>query len=242
MENLIKTQISELRLSCAILSDIGLVRKNNEDMARALPHYRFYTLADGMGGHNAGEVAAYEAVNFLCHSIEETYLSRVEPWETDELFKLMHLHFENTNTWVHHLGRKYKRYQGMGTTLCALLFSNDYLIHAHVGDSRIYSFKKGILSQLTTDHALSKNTLTQAIGTSLKVVPQIELVPIEPGDLYLMCSDGLTDMIDDALITQILERQGPISDKATLLIQAAKAAGGADNVTVVLTHVEEDLS
>ena len=165
-----------------LTSDVGLVRSNNEDVVKILDKLHFYVLADGMGGHNAGEVAAEKACEYMCHLIESMPLESLTTKDTtmlgDKILELMH----QTNLWVHHLSRQNPDLTGMGTTLCTLLFFRDSMISSHVGDSRIYRLRTGKLTRITSDHLTyqkrlvtagdnqkqKKRALTQAIGTSVK--------------------------------------------------------------------------
>ena len=219
-------------------TDIGLVRGNNEDAFEFLPQQRFFALADGMGGHQAGEVASSEAVTFMCASIEELFISLNENEAIHKVSSSLEEYIKNTNTWIHCLSKKRKSFQGMGTTLSTALFYDSQMIIGHVGDSRIYLLRDGNLTQLTKDHSIGRHTLTQAIGTSLQITPQIEVVPVKPGDVYLMCSDGLPDLLSDE---EIKKRINPLDIRSSTdhLIDGAKAAGGYDNITVVLLKVED---
>jgi serine/threonine protein phosphatase PrpC len=218
-------------------TDIGLVRDNNEDAFESLPNQRFFALADGMGGHKAGEVASSEAVTFMCASIEELFISLNKEFDIHHLSATLEGYIKNTNAWIHGLSKKRKAFQGMGTTLSTALFYDSHMIIGHVGDSRIYLYRQGHLTQLTKDHSIGRHTLTQAIGTSLSISPQIEVVQVKPGDVYLMCSDGLPDLLNDE---EIQKRINPHDIRASTdhLIDGAKAAGGYDNITVVLLKVE----
>lgn len=241
------------------LTDVGHVRKNNEDVFLNLEEYGFFALADGMGGHNAGEIAAKEAVRFVSTSIEELFASSERDWNIFDLSSFNKLCIENANSWVHHLGKKKKNYAGMGTTLCTLLFHERSLIYGHVGDSRIYRFREGILEQLTDDHSLTnqlvekgqvskekslelpyKNILTRAIGTQMDVEAEIHIAPVNPHDIYLMCSDGLTDQVSDAEISNILKNAKDIRSATSALVERAKEQGGLDNVTVVLVETKNE--
>lgn len=240
------------------LSDVGLVRSNNEDVWSFLKESGFFALADGMGGHNAGEVAAKEAVRFVCSSIEELFVSTEKQWNIFDLCSFTKLSIENANSWVHHLGKKKKEYKGMGTTLCTLLFHERSLIYGHVGDSRIYRYRQGELNQLTVDHSLKneliakgefhqspskpflyKNVLTRAIGTHGDVEAEIHIAPVSPDDLYLMCSDGLTDCVTDKEISLVLKETTDPKEITTTLIDLAKKNGGNDNITIVSVQVDE---
>ncbi|WP_194846908.1 Stp1/IreP family PP2C-type Ser/Thr phosphatase [Candidatus Neptunochlamydia vexilliferae] len=239
------------------ISDVGLVRKNNEDIFLNMKEHAFFALADGMGGHNAGEIAAKEAVRFVSASIEELFISREKEWDIFDLSSFSKLCIENANSWVHHLGTKKRDYQGMGTTLCTLLFHERSLIYGHVGDSRVYRLRGGTLEQLTLDHSLSnemlaqgqvskeeleklpKNVLTRAIGTQNDVEAEIHIAPVMTNDIYLVCSDGLTDQVSDKEIAEILKNAKDIKSATTQLVERAKQEGGHDNVTVVTIKANE---
>ncbi len=240
------------------LSDIGLVRTNNEDVWSFLQKNHFFALADGMGGHNAGEIAAHEAVCFLCSSIQDLFIVNEKKWSLSDLCSVTKLSIENANHWIYQLGQKKKEYQGMGTTLCVLLFHHDSLIHGHVGDSRIYRYRDKKLYQLTKDHSLKnelisqgkfidapnkpfpyKNVLTRALGTHKEVEAEINIAPVKPNDLYLMCSDGLTDRVSDQEISLLIEQCKNPKTLTSMLIDAAKSKGGNDNITVVSIYIEK---
>ncbi|MCH9620726.1 MAG: Serine/threonine phosphatase stp [Chlamydiia bacterium] len=231
-------------------SDVGLVRSNNEDVVKTLDKLHFYILADGMGGHNAGEVAADKACEYMCHLIEslplETLTSKDIHALGEKILSLMH----QTNLWVHHLSKQNSDLSGMGTTLCTLLFFGNHIITSHVGDSRIYRMRQGKLSQITDDHLTykkhltaegvekqKKRALTQAIGTSVKIKPSLSISTAQPNDLLLMCSDGLSDLVKDEEIEKILSTHLDLKDASNFLITLAKTRGGHDNITLLLTKL-----
>ncbi len=237
-------------------TDIGLVRSNNEDTWHRTPEYGFFALADGMGGHKAGEVASHQAIQFLSYSIEELLLIQEEEWDVEDMEGFLRVLYENTNAWVHNLSLKKHAYKGMGTTLCSLLFFKGKAIIVSVGDSRIYRFKEGTLQQITEDHTLettllaegqpheiatkSKNILTMAIGTSLEVHPEITVVSPLPGDVYLLCSDGLSDYVPHTKIENIVGQNCSLQTTAHALIEAAKEHGSSDNITTVLVRIQDE--
>lgn len=231
-------------------SDVGLLRTNNEDAFRELPKEKFFILADGLGGHNAGEVASSKAVEYMCSAIQNLFLNQTSSLELEELELQMESVIHNTNLWVHHLSISNPNHYGMGTTLCSLLFFQDSVVYSHVGDSRIYRFRRGQLTPLTTDHTkeepilenpngvpFSRKVLTQAIGTSIFVAPDMGKDQIEVGDIYLLCSDGLTDLVAEGSIAALLSHSTDLNQVADLLIETAKARGGHDNITLVLARV-----
>lgn len=233
------------------LSDIGLSRPNNEDVWVALKEFGFFALADGMGGHKAGEIAAKEAIDDLATSVQ-TILSS-PPQNCPELVISLRSAIEKANRKVYSLGKQAPTLNGMGTTLCCLLWLDDAVIYAHVGDSRIYRLREGRLDQLTRDHSLFakwlsfgkraeecetpfpyKNVITRAIGTTKKANPEIAVASVLPGDLFFLCSDGLSDVLTDEEIEKILDRSETLSLAETRLIEKAKIKGSHDNITVLL--------
>lgn len=249
------------------ISDIGYVRSNNEDAWAELPHYKFFVLADGMGGHQAGEIASKEAVARLSDQIEDLYKGPfkgpVSPSVAQNLAAELQAAIERVNREVYLLSLKNERYAGMGTTLACLLIYGESLIYAHVGDSRIYRFRDKNLTKLTQDHSLRqellfkgelkadsprfnafKNIITRAIGTHARVQPEVECSHLAPGDIYFLCSDGLTDELSLEEMRSILLKAKTIKEASDTLVAQAKAKGGNDNITVVMVQIrahEKDL-
>ncbi|MCY3974832.1 MAG: protein phosphatase 2C domain-containing protein [Simkaniaceae bacterium] len=239
-------------------SDIGLARPNNEDVWDRLMENGFFALADGMGGHRAGEIAAQEAIRFLCASIEELFITKKREWNIFDLCSLTKLFIESANSRIYSLSHKKKQYRGMGTTICVLLFHERFLIYGHVGDSRIYRYRRGKLDRLTVDHSLrnaltERNTalpapelpfqhdhiLTRALGTQGEVDVEMHITPVRQEDVYLMCSDGLTDVVSDVMIASVLEGHPDPEEATTSLINIAKSNGGHDNITIINVRVDE---
>ncbi len=239
------------------LTDVGSVRQRNEDVWQELPAHHLYVLADGMGGHRAGDVAAREAVNALCQIIPEK-LARANS-EGDSLSYIrssLRLAIEEANRTVYLMGKSDEGFRGMGTTLCCVLCWDNKLIYGHVGDSRIYRLRSGELEQLTDDHSLYqelkskgalpaiekdefsyKNIITKAVGTEPIVEPSIGMDELLPGDLILICSDGLTDMVGTEEIRTLLTQPHSLEELTHSLISAALNHGGLDNITAVLVAV-----
>lgn len=240
------------------ISDQGLVRKKNEDAWTCMQSHLFFALADGMGGHKAGEVASSEAIRNLSMSIKRIFSSsRKENSSIQELISHLHYAIQDANYRVKELAEEHEHYSGMGTTLCCCLLHQDHLIFANVGDSRVYRYRKG-LKQLSEDHSLKnhllkkgklteenkerypyKNRITKALGTHTTLNPDVSYTPIEPGDIFFLCSDGLTDYVKDSEIEQILSQNKPVNELTDQLIDAAKSKGGRDNITVVMLHLVE---
>lgn len=241
------------------LSDVGLVRKNNEDVWASLPKHHLYVLADGMGGHQAGEVASREALLFfvrhLQKHIEDEKNSDLTPEGAREAIRYI---LTQTNHFVYELSKTHELLRGMGTTFVALYFHEDSVLYAHVGDSRIYRLRNESLEQLTDDHTLIrelqdtglvseryaeecsyKNIITKAIGTEPFVVPAVAIDQVQAKDLYLLASDGLTDLVSNDEIKEILKESYTVEEKVRMLISMAKRRGGHDNITCVCVEVSE---
>lgn len=231
------------------LSDIGLTRRNNEDVWAALTNIGFFAIADGMGGHKAGEVAASEAIEHLCTSAK-----KLQTTDAFQLALALKDAIEQANHWVYRLGQGSDLLTGMGTTLCCLFWTPEAVIYAHVGDSRIYRLRKQTLELLTKDHSLFtrwiesgklaeeaeetafryKNVITRAVGTASKVEPEVAVALHQPGDLYLLCTDGLTDVLGIDEIQTMLNRSPTLESAAHQLIRRAKIKGSSDNMTLLL--------
>lgn len=237
-------------------SDIGLVRLKNEDVWAQLPDEGVYLLADGMGGHKAGDVAASETVFHLCKTIK--YEKQHAEKSLQEWIRFLDETIRTANRNVYQMSVDDPSLEGMGTTLCVALIEGNTLITAHVGDSRIYRVRKGRLTQLTQDHSLKdelirrgeldeslalsfphKNVITRAIGTQESVTPEVHTYEIEPSDLYFLCSDGLSDTMLDAQIVDIIEESETITEAVDTLILEAKKNGGSDNITIVMFQTAE---
>ena len=235
-------------------TDTGLVRHNNEDCWHQLDDYHFYSLADGMGGHQAGEIASREAVKNIGHFVTENLLSDKSLHDARELLSDG---IRWVNDLVYRMGHRSCELKGMGTTLCCLFLHPKGLIYAHVGDSRIYRMRKGQLELLTHDHSLVrelidlgqlneseaeafqyKNILTKAIGIEPKIEPTVQSDSLQKGDILMMCTDGLTDLLADQEIEQVMKTE-PENEMANSLVKKAIAKGGFDNVTVVIVKIQD---
>lgn len=241
-----------MKLSAFGLSDIGICRPNNEDVWVAMPEIGFFALADGMGGHQAGEVAAKETIDHLISSVKSIP-------KGDPLGKMLELKeaIEKANTWVYQLGKEEETLNGMGTTLCCLMWLDDVIIHAHVGDSRIYRLRNQKLELLTRDHSLFakwlkvnknsktpypyKNVITRAIGTAPRANPEVAICRYLPGDLYFLCSDGLSDVLTLDEIENFLTQSSDLENAAKDLIERAKIKGSSDNITVLMIEQHGNL-
>lgn len=234
-------------------SDIGVSRPNNEDVWIALPEIGFFALADGMGGHQGGEVAAREAIEHLSSSIKKIAKDSVE-W----VIELKNA-IEKANDWVYSLSQNSDALTGMGTTLCCLIWSSSAVIYAHIGDSRIYRLREKKLELLTEDHSLFakwlqhgrlaevgdtpypyKNIITRAIGTAPKANPEIAVSTLQPGDLFFLCTDGLSDVLELNEMEKIINDSPDLEAASKSLIQRAKIKGSSDNITILMVQSEQE--
>jgi protein phosphatase len=241
------------KLSSFGLSDIGVSRPNNEDVWVACPEIGFFALADGMGGHQAGEVAAKEALDHLTASVKALR------WRDPiDLVVELRSAIEKANQWVYRMGKKSETLTGMGTTLCCLIWSPEAVIYAHVGDSRIYRLRDKRLELLTRDHSLFakwlqsgrlaeecetpfpyKNVITRAVGTAPRANPEIALSAAQPDDLFFLCTDGLSDVLSLFDIEKIINDSSDLKAASQKLIQEAKNNGSSDNITILMVQSEK---
>ncbi len=252
-----------LRVKACGLSDVGLTRAHNEDYFEIDPQHRLYVVADGMGGHSHGEVAAQLAVNSIRDFIAKT-ADRDTTWpfgmdaRLQRHSNLLKMAVRMAHDHVLRAISKDGSLYGMGTTVVGLLLASGTAAVAHVGDSRAYRMRDGRLDQLTQDHTwvneqvvagfLSKeqarshplkNVVTRALGGESDVLVDVREIEVQAGDLYLLCSDGLTGMLSDADIRDRLGSGRSLHEICRGLINDANARGGIDNVTVVLLAVED---
>lgn len=240
-------------------TNVGRRRKNNQDALGVfynLEKTPLVIIADGMGGHLAGDVASQMAVTILGEEWQtKTYTTK------EEMLQWLLQVIQKANQVIYQASEENENYTGMGTTIvCGILFEQSLLL-AHVGDSRCYLVNKGKLHLLTEDHSLvnvllksgeitqamadhhpQKNVLLRSIGSQEPVEIDITEIHLEAGDQLLLCSDGLTNMVAEPDILAILQEPGAMADVLDHLIQMANAAGGSDNISVLrVTHPEEAL-
>lgn len=235
------------------LSHTGLVRKNNEDSSCVYDDIPLLAVADGMGGHQAGEIASHLALDALADYLKESKEALAANPQN-----VLNAGIKAANKAVYEFSRKDGgKLKGMGTTITALVPEGDKAYIAHVGDSRAYKVSHNRIKLLTVDHSLvnelvksggisqeeaehhpQKNILTRAIGTSPDVEVDIDIEPIEPGDLFLLCTDGLSNQVNLDEIRDMAESPCPLGEKVKNLIEKALDRGGDDNITVVIYQVE----
>ncbi|MBK9359952.1 MAG: Stp1/IreP family PP2C-type Ser/Thr phosphatase [Rubrivivax sp.] len=235
--------------------DPGRARSNNEDSVALDGDVSLAVLADGMGGYNAGEVASNMATSFIRTELGR-WLREAHAHASDaEVRRAMDICVDNANRAIFNAANSNPQYAGMGTTLVVALFRENHLLVGHVGDSRAYRLRGGRLQQITRDHSLlqeqidaglitpeqaafsaNKNLVTRAVGVEDTVLLETHQHDVQPGDVYLLCSDGLSDMLDDASIGQLLLANESLTVACQALIDAANDAGGKDNISVVLVR------
>ncbi|MDH6364287.1 serine/threonine protein phosphatase PrpC [Enterococcus sp. PF1-24] len=232
-------------------SDVGQRRMINQDYTDVFENQAgiiLAILADGMGGHSAGEVASQMVVKALGASWQENQLSEataIENWMKEQI--------EEVNTQVYTAGQANPEYQGMGTTVVMVALLPEEMIFANVGDSRGYLLRESLLHQVTEDHSLvnalvqsgeitkemarthpRRNVLLRTIGMPGPVRADTFRHRRRPDDYIILCSDGLTNMVTERAIAQIVDSRNTLSEKVNRLVQQANAAGGTDNITVLI--------
>lgn len=251
-----------MRIEISGQTHVGMKRNHNEDNLLLLPEERLFVVADGMGGHSSGEIASKIAVEEMAEFFRMTSQDQDITWpykmdkskNYDENRLATGIKLANMRIFEKALVEQ--KYKGMGTTIVGIYFAKDSeVVVGHVGDSRVYYYRQGTLRQITEDHSLlndylkakkltpeeieafpHKNVIVRALGMKDNVLVDINRVEPQEGDIFLLCSDGLSGMVPDAQIQSILSGQ-PVLDKACAqLIDAANANGGNDNVTCILAQ------
>lgn len=245
----------------------GMIRSHNEDSVTFDISSGLVVLADGMGGYNAGEVASGIAVSVISAEIRH-HLQDMKPEQKDKATDedvgviLLRDNVRKANLSIYNAALSQPQYSGMGTTIVTGLFYDDRVAVAHVGDSRMYRLRGEVFENVTKDHSLlqeqidsgmiskedartskNKNLVTRAVGIDANVEPEIHVHNVQVGDVYLLCSDGLNDMVEDeeiGSVLQMLKANLPLA--ATELIQLANDNGGRDNVSVILVKVNGKFS
>src|SRR5574340_84776 len=245
----------------------GMVRSHNEDSVAQELARGLAVLADGMGAYNAGDVASCIALSLVATEICQ-HLQNASPTDRDEAsgeelgVVLLRDNIQRANASIFHAAQSQPQYAGMGTTIVSGLFYDNRVVVGHVGDSRMYRLRGEVLETITRDHSLlqeqidsgmisledarlskNKNLVTRAVGIDAEVVPEIHVHDVLVGDIYLLCSDGLNDMVEDEDIQATLyAMQSNLPLAAEQLIQMANDNGGRDNVSVILVKVNGEFA
>lgn len=239
-------------------TDTGLARDNNEDAVALDPLTGLCVLADGMGGHKAGEIASGMATAFIKSELSCWLSNAGKSANSTAVKRAMDISVQNANHSIFNAAKSNPQHSGMGTTLVVGVFQTGRVVLGHIGDSRCYRLRGDTFKQITKDHsqrqeqidaglitpeqgltAANKNLVTRALGVEATVFLDVTEHGVDIGDIYLMCSDGLTDMVRDDAIANIMLGHATLARKASQLIKAANANGGFDNITVVLVHAVE---
>ncbi len=250
-----------MRIEVAGHTHVGMKRNHNEDAFLLMPEENLFCVADGMGGHSSGEIASKIAIEEISEFFRMTAKDHDATWpykmdktrNYDE--NRLATGIKLANIRIYERASTEQRFKGMGTTIVSLYFASNLAYVAHVGDSRVYFWRDGTLKQLTEDHSLlndylkakkltqeeieafpHKNVIVRALG--MKDTVQVDVTRIDPkeGDVFLLCSDGLSGMVPDTQIQEVLRSAKELDKACTQLIDMANAAGGNDNVTCVLAR------
>ena len=251
-------------LEIATATDPGMVRSHNEDSIGTDAQIGLAVLADGMGGYNAGEVASGIAVAMLTTEMKQA-LDEYEPQAISSssgepaAVALIRENSAKANAAIYQTAKSQPQYAGMGTTLVVSLFYDNRMTVGHIGDSRLYRLRGDQFEQITRDHSLlqeqidsgmisreqarysqNKNLVTRAVGIDPEVETEVHTYDVKPGDIYLLCSDGLSDMVmDEDIHATLAMLQANLPLAAKQLVQQANDSGGRDNISVILVRVLE---
>jgi protein phosphatase len=240
-------------------TDPGLTRANNEDTVGFDAETQVCVVADGMGGYNAGEIASGMAVAFIKSEMARWLTQAMHLADIQQVRRALEICVENTNLSILKAAHANSQYSGMGTTLVVGVFQRDHFVVGHIGDSRCYRLREARLTQLTRDHSLlqeqldaglispeeaasstQKNLVTRALGVEESVTLEVKVHDSRAGDIFLMCTDGVTDMVSDIEILQTLMAEPTLEAMARRLVNVANANGGRDNISVLLARVSAD--
>lgn len=242
-----------IALESAGKTDVGLVREKNEDSMLLEPAYGLYVVCDGMGGHVGGQVASQLAVATMSEVVRSK-----NPAPAEDDADILVTAIRAANNAVFGKAKAEPALHNMGTTVVALRGEGNFMHVCHVGDSRIYRLRQGNFEQITRDHSLinlyeenpelairfgppNSNVIVRAVGLREGVEVDHRKISIEPGDIFLLCCDGLTDMVDDWMLKEMLldGANGSLDECCDTMVRAALTNGGVDNTTVVLIRVSE---
>ncbi len=242
-----------MQFSCAARTDVGIVRSGNEDNYLMLADRGVFIVADGMGGHAAGEVASEMAVRLISRD-----LGTVRGLPDEEVAERMRQAIRGANAAIYERTLTEHDKRGMGTTATALVLLPNRFLLGHVGDSRAYRLRDGRFEQLTKDHSYVQeqvdaglltpeqarvhpysNVITRCVGANQDVIPDTYGGDLRAGDVVLLASDGLTGMLEDEHIHKILEAPGGPQDWVDAMINDANRRGGLDNITAIIVKIDE---
>lgn len=239
-------------MNIGVKTDTGRIRENNQD-AYYIPSEGqgpLYIIADGMGGHKAGEIASELAIDLISQDFNEYF--HEESFTEEEIKEFIEASINKANKEIYNKSLEEESYSGMGTTVTLAYIYNDNLYIGHVGDSRAYAIQKGVIRQITEDHSLveelikngsiskeeakhhpQRNIITRAVGTSENIEIDIIVLPIKMVEIFLLCTDGLTSMLDDEEIQEVLTNSQDMQLACEKLVKLSNNRGGYDNITVL---------
>ena len=236
-------------LRAAAATDVGMRRRGNEDRYALSPELGLYLVADGMGGHTAGQVASELAAEASVRALEALQGA------TSSLSERLRAAVTSANRTIYQTAQEQPEYAGMGTTVVAILSGAGRAALAHVGDSRAYLVRAGRIRQLTDDHSIvgellrrheisetaarehpHRHVLTRALGVRETVEPDLAEITLQEGDLFVLCSDGLTGHVEDHEICKVVSDNDDLQESCHSLIDLANQRGGEDNITVVVAR------
>ncbi|MBN2466674.1 MAG: Stp1/IreP family PP2C-type Ser/Thr phosphatase [Deltaproteobacteria bacterium] len=255
-----------MRVACSAKTDIGLIRPINEDSFFADEKLGLFMVLDGIGGHNAGEIASKLGVDSLREAINNgvtmarEQLSDADCLELSKEANILKDGIRAANRVIYDAAHSREDYRGMGTTVASLLIGTKSLAIAHVGDSRIYLIRGGTIERLTEDHSLvmeqlkrglisdqeaqssdMKNIITRALGADMEVQPALDEIVILNNDIFVLCTDGLTDLVsDEEILTLVSDNRDTLDSACEALINKAIERGGKDNITTIVIQFQGD--
>lgn len=235
-------------------SNTGVIRNNNEDACFVIPSHDVYVVADGVGGNNAGEIASRTAVRGIAEYVAANPVE--DCLDEEAIYEYFSQCLELVNDEIYQMGRKHKENKGMATTavIACVKDGNAYIIN--IGDSRAYLYRDGRIMQITVDHTYvnellrtgmitteeaenhsQKNVITRALGAEPAVAADFFQTNVEKGDILMLCSDGLYGEVTEQKLTEILDRQNPMPETCSRLVEEAIRCGGRDNITVICLKI-----
>ncbi len=245
----------DYKLEYGVITDRGKKREINEDSFLIIPKERVFMVADGMGGHYGGEIASNLTVDLFKTAFTKA-VPTIKETAHKENIALMDRIIQRVNIEIRKKAAASDVYNDMGTTTAGIIFLNDSAMTFHVGDSRVYLFREGELFQVTNDHSWIneqlrtnkmstnearshkwKNVIMRALGSAEQVIPEYSNFIFAKDDVYILCSDGLYDMVPDKGIARVLARYGEPQEMANVLLEEALKKGGLDNVTIIAVKV-----
>jgi len=241
-----------VHITCAGRTDVGIIRSGNEDSYLMVPDRGIFVVADGMGGHAAGEVASEMAVRFVARD-----LGSLKGLSDDQVAERMRVSVRTANSAIFQRTLTEHDKRGMGTTVTALVLYDTRFLIGQVGDSRCYLLRDGKLTQITKDHSYVQeqvdagyltpeqarthpysNVITRCVGANSDVMPDVYVGAVRPKDVFLLASDGLTGMLEDHQLADVLHADRMPQEQVDALVAEANRHGGLDNITAIIVRID----